>query len=106
VTHQNHFYAFTKHKMMPENQFCSLIPQLTASCAKLDEIEEMCGTHSLALIQNACKAHGARYKGRKLGEYGDILCYSFYASKDLGAYGDGGPISSSNQQLIERCEHM
>lgn len=74
--------------------------------AKLDELREFCDRHSLKLIQDACQAHGARYNGHRLGEFGDILCYSFYPSKDLGAYGDGGLITSNDWAVVERCRHL
>jgi dTDP-4-amino-4,6-dideoxygalactose transaminase len=74
--------------------------------AELDRIRETCQKHSLLLVQDACQAHGAQYRGRRLGEYGDVLCYSFYPSKCLGAYGDGGMITTDNQALAQRCKQL
>jgi len=74
--------------------------------AQLDELREFCDANSLWLIQDACQAHGAEYKGKRLGEYGDILCYSFYPSKDLGAYGDAGLITTDLREVVDRCKQL
>ncbi len=74
--------------------------------ARLDELREICDKFGLALVQDACQAHGSTLNKHKLGHYGDVLCYSFYPSKDLGAYGDGGMIVTDNQEVAETCRML
>jgi dTDP-4-amino-4,6-dideoxygalactose transaminase len=61
--------------------------------ADLDGILAVASEHGLAVIEDCAQAHGARYRGRKVGTFGDAACFSFYPSKNLGALGDGGAIA-------------
>ena len=70
--------------------------------ADMDPLEQVCASHGLALVEDACQAHGARYKGRRAGGLGRIAAFSFYPSKNLGAYGDGGAVTTDDAQLAER----
>ncbi len=70
--------------------------------ADIDPLGELCASHGLALIEDACQAHGARYKGRTAGSLGRIAAFSFYPSKNLGAYGDGGAVTTDDEELAER----
>jgi dTDP-4-amino-4,6-dideoxygalactose transaminase len=60
--------------------------------ADLDPILEIARRHHLVLIEDAAQAHGAEYKGRRVGSIGDLGCFSFYPGKNLGAYGEGGMV--------------
>jgi dTDP-4-amino-4,6-dideoxygalactose transaminase len=64
--------------------------------ADMDRITEIARRHSLVVIEDAAQAHGAKYKGRPAGGIGDIACFSFYPGKNLGAYGEGGAVTTSN----------
>jgi len=55
--------------------------------------------HGLMVIEDACQAHGAAYKGRRAGSMGDMGCFSFYPGKNLGAYGEGGMVVTGNTQF-------
>jgi dTDP-4-amino-4,6-dideoxygalactose transaminase len=61
-----------------------------------------CARRSLALVEDSCQAHGARYKGRRVGSLGRVSAFSFYPSKNLGAYGDGGAVTTDDDQIAER----
>jgi dTDP-4-amino-4,6-dideoxygalactose transaminase/acetyltransferase-like isoleucine patch superfamily enzyme len=60
--------------------------------ADMDPICEIARLHNLVVIEDACQAHGAEYKGRRVGSIGDLGCFSFYPGKNLGAYGEGGMV--------------
>lgn len=69
---------------------------------EIDRIKEIAKAHKLFLVEDAAQAHGATYKGKKVGTFGDIGIYSFYPGKNLGAYGDGGAISTNNDDIYKR----
>lgn len=70
--------------------------------ADADGIRAVAGERGLRVIEDACQAHGARYKDRPVGSLGDLACYSFYYSKNLGAYGEGGAVVTDDPDLAER----
>jgi dTDP-4-amino-4,6-dideoxygalactose transaminase len=69
---------------------------LYGQMADMDPILEVARRHGLAVIEDACQAHGAYYKGRRAGSIGDLACFSFYPGKNLGACGEGGIVLTSN----------
>jgi dTDP-4-amino-4,6-dideoxygalactose transaminase len=68
----------------------------------MDPIMELARKHDLWVVEDDSHAHGATYKGRKVGSIGDIGCFSLYPSKNMGAYGDGGIITTNNRELYEK----
>jgi dTDP-4-amino-4,6-dideoxygalactose transaminase len=64
--------------------------------ADMDPIVDIARRHGLVVIEDACQAHGAAYKGRPVGSLGDAACFSFYPGKNLGAYGEGGMVVSNS----------
>ena len=66
--------------------------------ADMDPIMEVARRHRLVVIEDAAQAHGAKYKGRPVGSIGDMACFSFYPGKNLGAYGEGGAVTTSNAE--------
>jgi dTDP-4-amino-4,6-dideoxygalactose transaminase len=69
--------------------------------ADMDPILAIARQHGLIVIEDACQAHGAEYKGRRVGSLGDLACFSFYPGKNLGACGEGGMVVTSNEQYAE-----
>ena len=68
----------------------------------LDAILAIAKKHDLRVIEDAAQAHGARYKGKRIGAHGDVVCWSFYPGKNLGALGDGGAITTNRADVAER----
>jgi dTDP-4-amino-4,6-dideoxygalactose transaminase len=66
--------------------------------ADMDPILETARQHKLVVIEDAAQAHGAEYKGRRVGAIGDLGCFSFYPGKNLGAYGEGGAVTTNNER--------
>jgi len=72
------------------------------SCC-MDEIMETCREHGVKVMEDACQAHGALYQGRKVGTIGDVSAFSFYPTKNLGGYGDGGIIVTDSDEIYKRA---
>ncbi|NOX62530.1 MAG: DegT/DnrJ/EryC1/StrS family aminotransferase [Chloroflexi bacterium] len=70
--------------------------------ADMDPIIEIAARHNLPVIEDAAQAHGSLYKGRRAGGLGDAACFSFYPSKNLGCYGDGGAVVTNDDNVAER----
>ncbi len=70
----------------------------------MDEIMALAYEHNLKVIEDCAQAHGAEYKGKKIGAIGNIGTFSFYPGKNLGAYGDGGAIVTNNENLAKKCK--
>lgn len=69
--------------------------------ADMSPIIETARRHRLAVIEDACQAHGAEYHGQRVGSIGDVGCFSFYPAKNLGAFGEGGAVVTSNPEYAE-----
>jgi dTDP-4-amino-4,6-dideoxygalactose transaminase len=72
--------------------------------ADMDRIREIAQKHGLPVIEDACQAHGARYRGKRAGSIGDAAAFSFYPAKNLGAYGDGGMVVTNDAQVAQYVE--
>jgi dTDP-4-amino-4,6-dideoxygalactose transaminase len=70
--------------------------------ADMDALGEIAKRHGLWVLEDACQAHGATWRGRRVGTFGAAACFSFYPGKNLGAYGDGGMIVTSDAELAGR----
>jgi dTDP-4-amino-4,6-dideoxygalactose transaminase len=72
----------------------------------VDGLLEVCGRHSLWLIEDAAQAQGAAWKGKRVGGFGQIAAWSFYPTKNLGCFGDGGAASGNDKALVERVRSL
>ena len=70
--------------------------------ADIDPILAIARTHGLRVLEDGAQAHGARYKGQRLGAHGDAVAWSFYPGKNLGAMGDGGAVTTNDLQIADR----
>jgi len=81
----------------------AIIPvHLFGHSADMDRIIDIAKKNNLIIIEDSCQAHGAEYRGRRVGSIGDIGCFSFYPGKNLGAYGDAGMAVTDNKVLAEK----
>jgi dTDP-4-amino-4,6-dideoxygalactose transaminase len=74
--------------------------------ADMDPILEFARAHGLFVIEDAAQAHGAEYKGRKAGTWGDAGCFSFYPGKNLGAFGEAGAVVTNNAELQKKIQNL
>lgn len=72
----------------------------------LDALREMCARHGAFLIEDCAQAHGATFHGHKVGTLGDMAAFSFYPTKNLGAFGDGGGVVTNDAGLAARCRAL
>lgn len=85
----------------------AIIPvHLFGQCCDMDPIMEIAERHNLKVIEDSCQAHGAEYKTRKAGSLGDAAAFSFYPSKNLGSFGEGGAITSDDEGFIARIKGL
>ncbi len=79
---------------------------LFGQCADMDALEDIAARHHLAIIEDAAQSFGATYKGRRSGHLGTVSCTSFFPSKPLGCYGDGGALFTDDAQLALRLRQI
>jgi dTDP-3-amino-3,4,6-trideoxy-alpha-D-glucose transaminase len=81
---------------------CVIPVHLFGATVDLDPILELAREAGVHVLEDACQAHGARYRGRRVGTFGALGCFSFYPAKNLGAWGDGGAVVTARSDLAER----
>jgi len=81
---------------------CVIPVHLYGATVDMDPLLDLARAIGIAVVEDACQAHGARYKGRRVGALGDIGCFSFYPAKNLGAWGDGGAVVTNRSDLAAR----
>lgn len=72
----------------------------------MDPLMALARKHGLRVVEDACQAHGAEYKGRRVGSIGDVAAFSFYPGKNLGAYGDGGAATTNDPDIANRLRML
>lgn len=83
-----------------------LIVHLYGQCAYTDKIGELCKKYNLKLVEDNAQAHGCKFNGRKTGSLGDAAGHSFYPGKNLGAFGDAGAVTTSDDELAKAVRAM
>lgn len=99
------FYNMDTRKIeekITERTKAILVVHLYGQAAKMDDIQGLCQKYQLYLVEDCAQAHGAMFNDQKVGSFGDVGCFSFYPSKNLGAFGDGGAVTVNNEELAKR----
>ena len=73
---------------------------------ELDELETLCTKHKVILVEDASQAHGARWKGKRVGGFGIAAAFSLYPTKNLGALGDAGVVTTNNKEIAQRIKEI
>lgn len=82
------------------------VVHLYGQIADMEKIMEIARKHNLKVVEDCAQAHGASLNGKKAGTFGDIGCFSFYPTKNLGAFGDGGAVTTDNQEYAETIKML
>ena len=93
-----------EEKITPQTK-AILVVHLYGKACDMDPIIDLSNKHNLKIIEDCAQAHGAEYKGQKVGSFG-VGCFSFYPTKNLGALGDGGAITSNNQEYAKKLRSL
>ncbi len=83
-----------------------MVVHLYGQPADMDRVLDIAKRHGLPVVEDACQSHGARYRGRRTGSIGAFAAFSFYPSKNLGAYGDAGALTTNDAALAEKVRMM
>jgi dTDP-4-amino-4,6-dideoxygalactose transaminase len=91
---------------LTERTRCVIPVHLYGRTVEMEPLLGLCRARGLRMIEDACQAHGARYQGRRAGTFGDAGCFSFYPTKNLGGWGDGGAVVTADPDLAARIKLM
>jgi len=94
------------YTMSPDLLEAAITPRTKAIIPVHIPIMEIARRHGLLVIEDACQAHGAAYKGRKAGSVGDAAAFSFYPGKNLGAYGEAGAVTTNDDELANKVRML
>jgi dTDP-3-amino-3,4,6-trideoxy-alpha-D-glucose transaminase len=83
---------------------CVIPVHLYGRTVEMGPLAELCEERGLFLIEDACQAHGSTYEGQRAGSIGDVGCFSFYPTKNLGAWGDGGALVTDDEEIAARVK--
>ncbi len=89
-----------------QNTRAIMVVHLYGKPCDMDPILDICKHHNLCLIEDCAQAHGAQYKGRKVGGFGDMSAFSFYPTKNLGCLGDGGALLTNNEEIYKKVKML
>lgn len=90
-----------EEKITPKTK-AILVVHLYGQVAQMDKILALCKKYNLRLVEDCAQSHGACFNGKMTGTFGDVGCFSFYPSKNLGAYGDAGAVTVNDEELAKQ----
>lgn len=83
-----------------------MVVHLYGHAADMKPVVEFCKKHNLKLIEDCAQSHGSKVEGKMTGTFGDVGCFSFYPSKNLGCFGDGGAIVTDNEEIYNKIKML
>jgi len=83
-----------------------MVVHLYGKVCEMDAITSICTNHKLKLIEDCAQSHGATFKNKQSGTFGDFGCFSYYPTKNLGALGDAGSITTDNEELLAKVKQL
>lgn len=89
--------------LITEKTKAILVTHLYGTASMMDRIVDICRKYNLRLVEDCAQSHGSTFNGKMTGTFGDIGCFSFYPTKNLGAFGDAGAIITNNKEIAEEC---
>ena len=92
--------AKIEEKITPKTK-AVMVVHLYGQVASMDSIVELCRKYNLKLIEDCAQSHGACFEGKMTGTFGDVGCFSFYPSKNLGGFGEGGAVVTNNREIAD-----
>ena len=103
-----------RRTLNPDNLEAAITPRTKAIIpvhlygmpAEMDRIMAIADRHGIPVIEDAAQAHGAKYRNKCLGQFGQIACFSFYPGKNLGAYGEGGALITNDGSIAQRARSL
>ena len=99
--------AIETNRRNPRARLKAIMPvHLFGQPAEMDDIQKIARTHGLSVVEDACQAIGAHYRGKKVGTLSEFGCYSFFPSKNLGGFGDGGLAVTADPALAQRIRRL
>ncbi len=102
----NNYYNidyWSLEESITENTRAVILVHLYGQPVDFSSILPIVKKYNLKVIEDCAQAHGAKYNGQKVGNFGDVAAFSFYPGKNLGAYGDGGAIITNNEEIADKC---
>ena len=99
------FYNLDEAKIeekITSNTKAIMVVHLYGQATKMDKIQALCKKYDLFLVEDCAQSHGAKFADQMTGTFGDIGCFSFYPSKNLGCFGDGGAVTTNNKSLADK----
>lgn len=93
-------------EVITENTKAILVVHLYGQAANMKQIKQIADKHNLYLIEDCAQSHGAKHEDKTTGTWGDVGCFSFYPTKNIGAFGDAGAIVTDNQEIYEKIKML
>ena len=105
----NEYYEIDETKLeaaLTEKTKAVMVVHLYGQSAEMTSVVSFCKKHNLKLVEDCAQSHGSVHAGKMTGTFGDIGCFSFYPSKNLGAFGDGGAIVTDNKEYYDKIKML